>query len=272
MEFDTLYKYRNWKTPHHPATLRENQLYFTSPEHMNDPFDYKIPLNFFLLNTDAKLYTYIDACMMKLDPAQINAFGGKDNFRELKFKEFKSDPSKMQRDYESLYFPITDRHFGLLCFSHTWESILMRSHYADRHFGFCLGFHKKAFTERFNEGSLGYVRYDDFPNIDPSKNEDIVTYISQSHIKHSGWAYEEEFRLVRVEYPSVLSDNQRIYLYPDDFLKDITLGLRITEDDRAEIIGEGLRKHVPVYQVEKVPLSFKLSRRQLTTEELGKYQ
>jgi len=272
MEYDTLYKFKSWKTKYHPLSLTDNQLHFTSPYYMNDPFDFKIPPNFLMLDTDEKLYEYIDACMDGLTEEFILQMGGWAHLREYKLREFKADLHKMQINYESKYFPVTDKNFGLLCFSQVWDSILMWSHYACNHFGFCLGFHKKKFLDEYREGSLGLVQYQDFPNVDPVKMKDPVSYIMQSHIKHPGWGYEEEFRLVKVEAPEPLTDDQRKFTYPDHFLKDITLGLRIEDDDKAAIIQEGLKKNVPFYQVEKVPLSFQLSRRLLTAEELETYQ
>jgi hypothetical protein len=77
MEYDTLYKFRSWKTKYHALSLTDNQLHFTSPYYMNDPFDFKIPPNFLMLDTDEKLYEYIDASMAGLTEESYKWVGGR---------------------------------------------------------------------------------------------------------------------------------------------------------------------------------------------------
>jgi hypothetical protein len=38
-----IYKYRNWSDKHHKNVLKKNELYMSSPEEFNDPFDCRIP-------------------------------------------------------------------------------------------------------------------------------------------------------------------------------------------------------------------------------------
>lgn len=42
-----------------------------------------------------------------------------------------------------------DARFGLLCFSEVWDSILLWSHYAEKHAGIVLGFDVSADRSRF---------------------------------------------------------------------------------------------------------------------------
>ena len=55
---DIIYKYRNWKTESNKNVLLKNELFMTSPEYFNDPFDCRIPTNYNLLDTPKKIEQY----------------------------------------------------------------------------------------------------------------------------------------------------------------------------------------------------------------------
>jgi hypothetical protein len=267
-----LYKYRSWKREFHSDCLLKNMLFFSSPKNMNDPFDFKIPPNFSLLNSDETINQYIDICVSKFTKEQIAQMGGLEHLRKSKFNDFEGNPPKAQADYESLFYPIVEKHFGVLCFSQIWNNVLMWSHYADNHSGFCLGFEKQSMLEEFKFGSQGPVHYDEFPNINPLHSNELNTALIQSFYKAPGWAYEKEFRIIKLEYPEELSHKERLHIYSDHCLKEIILGLIIDDTDKTEIIKIGLEKQVPVYQIEKVPLSFEIIRRLMSDKELRGYQ
>lgn len=76
--------------------------------------------------------------------------------------------------------------YGLLCFSKTWQSPLMWSHYADRHRGLCLGFD-------VNEANVQKVDYaEDRIKLPKKISEEKMN--SLLFTKYSGWAYEKEWR------------------------------------------------------------------------------
>jgi hypothetical protein len=88
------------------------------------------------------------------------------------------------------------RNRGMLCFSRNWRNPVQWSHYADKHFGLCLGFEipKKYLT---------LVRYRDKrlePDVatiergerDPAANREMLKVLTT---KYSHWRYENELRL-----------------------------------------------------------------------------
>ena len=97
------------------------------------------------------------------------------------------------------------KNVGILCFSKCWNSILMWSHYADKHKGMCLGFEI--------HGGFTKVQYaEDRPDI-CKLVQDINKQVGQGRIdlgqipvdgkeailkilrsKFVGWSYEEEIR------------------------------------------------------------------------------
>jgi hypothetical protein len=127
---------------------------------------------------------------------------------------------------------------------------------------FCVGFDKQKFID-LNRWGCGPVHYDKFPSIDPLNTDPVTESILKSHYKAPDWKYEQEYRLTAVAYPEKLTIADRIYTYPDDFLKEIILGLNISDMYKNEIILIAQQKKVPIYQVKKNSLSFKLSRERI---------
>jgi len=48
-----LYKYRDWNTKHHRRVLAHNEIYFASPQTLNDPFDIAIRPTFRTFTSEA---------------------------------------------------------------------------------------------------------------------------------------------------------------------------------------------------------------------------
>ena len=60
-----------------------------------------------------------------------------------KFLELLNDPAnaeRFQNEFSKREFEKANAHHGVICFSGRWDSVLMWSHYANYHKGFCLGF------------------------------------------------------------------------------------------------------------------------------------
>ena len=49
----------------------------------------------------------------------------------------------LQKEFEDLTIIENDLHYGVICFSAIWNHILMWSHYANSHQGFCIGFYEE---------------------------------------------------------------------------------------------------------------------------------
>jgi DUF2971 family protein len=80
-----------------------------------------------------------------------------------------------------------------LCFSRSWNNILMWSHYGDRHKGICLGFD-------ITEATAMEVKY--FQNlhivgplVDAPREDQKPTFALLYAGKYGGWCYEEEVRV-----------------------------------------------------------------------------
>lgn len=110
---------------------------------------------------------------------------------------------------------------GVTCFSELSKHLLMWSHYADSHKGFCLEF-SSEFPPFCNQ--LHRVAYENaMPTISPSEREfgDVADMRRFLLIKARVWSYEREWRIV--------SDSSRTTIeYPRKSLKRILVGAKAT--------------------------------------------
>jgi hypothetical protein len=88
--------------------------------------------------------------------------------------------------------------WAALCFSRRWDSILMWSHYADRHKGICLGFDVDDEIARPVEyvaapKMVGNMMVADRADFKLDEGEAIVSRWLET--KFVGWSYEEEVRV-----------------------------------------------------------------------------
>lgn len=135
------------------------------------------------------------------------------------------------------------RHkLGLYCLTERRDSILMWSHYAADHTGYCLEFEATDNTPVF--GAAQCVSYADaYPEINfyNTTNEDKLTLSFLT--KFTDWSYEREWRIIDYAGP-------RSREYPSELLKSVTFGLKM-KDEHKMLIEKWLgarRTTVQLYQ------------------------
>lgn len=249
---EVIYKYRCWKDVNHKRLLTENELYMSPAKFFNDPYDLKIYRNFQLLDTPEKLKEYVDRCMVE-HPAGDRAV----------LEERVSNILKYQVRSEVIEDQSNNLHYGTACFSKQWKSILMWSHYADNHKGFCMGFDEPRMrvSELFGKG--GDVAYtSEYPNIHPYDSDEKAAAI-RTYIKSDLWKYEEEYRLMNIYFDGGGAEHdspKRVVKLPANFAVELLLGASMPKCDREELTAIARDKGIKVYQVEKVPFKFEMDR------------
>lgn len=125
---------------------------------------------------------------------------------------------------------LQDRKLFILCLSEDCQNRVMWDHYAGGSYGYCVGFDSKSeFLSR--NGRLRRVIYSENPSRGPSE----VAYWRRWTIKHTGYAYEREWRVGYITQetdPLQLEDGRTIRTIsfePDD-VKEVILGARASED------------------------------------------
>lgn len=257
-----VYKYRSWSNIYHQNLLRLNELYLSSPRDFNDPFDCRIPENFYQLDTPEKITEYIDEFMERNTAPMLQA--GLDPAKQVEFLNEKLNNSlaEFQAYNEKETFERQDNNYGVLSLSGRWDSILMWSHYADLHKGYCVGLHEEKIRNSGFFGRGGNVIYaseDDFPIIDPRDQNLMRKALIQTHYKSKEWTYEDEYRLTSLLLPTPTTEDRKRHI-PDDFFTEIIIGVQMPEDHKTEIIEIALQKNIAVYQAVKVPFKFLIDR------------
>ncbi|CAI8894770.1 DUF2971 domain-containing protein [Chryseobacterium sp. IT-36CA2] len=255
-----IYKYRSWNNEFHKKILTDGEVYLASPEDFNDPFDFGIVQNFFTLDTPEKIERYIDEGMIKHKEFLLSKGYDLAKEREFQLKRLQN-LDEYQKEYEKLNAKAVNKSYGVLSLSGRWDSILMWSHYADFHRGFNIGYNEFKMRNSGLFGKGGPITYsDEYPHIDAFAKHTIESSFQQTHYKSIEWAYEEEYRLSKLFFPNTPTKANRTVKVPFEFVEEINLGIKVSPDDKAEILKLANDLNIKVFQTEKVPFKFKLTR------------
>lgn len=163
------------------------------------------------------------------------------------------------------------RHYerGVCCFSTTYSSPLLWSHYGDQHRGLCVGYG----LDRTPKPQLQKVIYGGGRGI---KTSALVKAFIHDDLKAQegldsdvllrkarGWGYEREWRLIGTQG---LQDSPLL-------LKEITFGLRCASSVMHSVVQalSGRDSPVKFYEIYEVRGRYILRRRSLDVDELGAY-
>jgi hypothetical protein len=261
-----VYKYRSWDNVQQRNALIYNEIYLASPKDFNDPFDCRISPNFNLLTKEDEKQYIIDmgiAGYQVVENQKLNLDQVLNNL-ESKLK----DKESIQKEYNTLLFGSQDKYYGIFALSSRWNSILMWSHYANCHKGYCIGYWLNKLWNSNIFGKFGYVNYQkDFPKIKPSapkKDEEMIkNSFIETFTKSEEWIYEDEFRFYKGFFPNVPLSYHRVLNVPDDFIAEVVLGINISDNYKAEISDLCRSKKIPLYQTIKVDNRFVIDRLQI---------
>lgn len=255
-----IYKYRSWNNTFHKKILTHGEVYLSSPQHFNDPFDFGVVQNFLTLDTPEKIERYLDEGLIKHREHLLRRGVDLEKEREFQFQRLQNLEA-YQQEYEQLNYEAVNKNYGVLSLSARWDSILMWSHYADFHKGFNIGYNEAKMRESGLFGKGGPVMYsDEYPHLEAFDKHSIESSFKQTHYKSEEWAYEEEYRLTKLFFPRPPTEEDRTVKVPFEFVEEINLGIKISDEDKSEILKLANDLSIKVFQTEKVPFKFKLIR------------
>lgn len=253
---EILYKYRSWPCKYdinryQRRILTKNEIYFSSAEQFNDPFDNSLPFKYkesdlTRENLFNKLYAVgirnwpkmTDVQLRKICNERINsgAFENGKYWKENNDDNIKSIKSSL----------------GIFSLSAVNDCILMWSHYADSHRGYCIGFDSDILFRL--SGSLGNVLYDNrFPEIglfDDSLEGFIKIFITKSE----SWSYEHEYRILKTYFA------KKTITFTNDCVKQIIFGCKMEPAKKKEITRIAVSKfnNVELFEAEMNSSEFKI--------------
>jgi hypothetical protein len=222
----SLYKYQAHST-NALENLKSRQIWFSAPARFNDPYDCGISV--IQTFSDSDLLTLFDYCRSDAatNPTAFDVMYLTDGVPNSRFRE------EVARGSESAFNKQRSIQFeqrGVACFSRKNDDLLMWSHYADGHRGFCLEF-DGTLEPFFLARQVKYLG--EIPKLNPIQ---ILTNSEKDHLfevlkltKAQCWSYEEEWRLCHKEA-------NRPYGYHYDALTGVYFGAAMPPASR-EIIA-----------------------------------
>jgi len=230
--------------------LKESKYYFAPVHTFNDPLDcaveplYELPSIEKIIENQAKVLQDNDGISLQeaLRKSQI--------IRKIPIPELEKLLQRLRDDIQNMLRV----ELGILSLSEKNDNILMWSHYADYHKGFCIEFKRSQTNPLRVSQPVQYVKeypcfnyFDDLPG-------NIATKIILT--KADSWSYEAEWRGIQKANSEVP--------YADDMITGIIFGLNMPEDHKNEIYQIVKdKKHIKFYQVELMPRKFKLATTQI---------
>jgi len=218
--------------------IKDSQLWFSSPQNFNDPFDCNINLIDFQPN-EAQIKMVIN-----------DKFQGNRKARREEIQKNKRNAYRIRNQFaeqtEDVY-----KNSGVCCFSEKKDSILLWSHYADNHKGICVKFKKDIEDIATMTGKVQY-----------RKKYERASFFDQSGVcvyhlvftKSNEWKYENEIRCLR------MLDNGKTE-FDIKHITEIIFGCKTNKVDIQKIkklIRNLKLEHIKFSQAKQTKSSFKL--------------
>lgn len=259
----TVYKFRDWGIAFHKSLLA-GDIYLSSPEQFNDPFDCNIPVAYYLLRDNPELQHQYFAEFLERSRPQLDA-----RQKETEVNRLISEGKFNDDNWIEQGITQNKKHFselGVFCLSGSKHELLLWSHYANSHRGFCVGFNAKELfkemliTHRIGGGDVSYR--DEYPVLSPI-TDFAEQFRTQLTFKSSDWKYEKEIRLFK------LFAARKSFRIPTSIITEINLGCNISDEHKNEIIQYVFNNlpHVKIFQGRMVRGKFAVE-----FVEVGKHQ
>jgi len=254
-----LYKYRDWGNDLHKRVLGNKEIFFASSSSFNDPFDCTIPFRYDKLSKQ-QLMEMMDARLKEYEPNLTS------RERQEIVRERFSDPNFMSaqflKGYEGWGKDYISKNFGIFSLTKTPGNIVMWSHYAESHTGFCVGFNidklmqylEKKCEETGTIFSLDKVEYSrDYPLLIPGDDYSQIM-LQALTTKSTYWEYEKEYRLIMYSYTAWP------IIIPGELITKVILGVAMSNRFKEEIrqVLSKADSKIALYQAKMKKHSFEL--------------
>jgi hypothetical protein len=232
-----LYRYSNFNNEYWEKMLFGGEVYLTKASKFNDPFD----------------------CVINMNPNKLFKSG---KFRESLLLKFPilNEINLNKLDEEEIWTIVEGLQDDLraACFSETWKSILMWSHYANCHTGFCLEYDTEEMKD-FKRSRLFPALYleDQIDITDYVMNLTLNTVLITMLSKAKEWEYEKEWRLLFTK------EYTKEHLYFRREIKSIILGVKYDGKHMNKIIDWAIKNKKEVYKAKKMLGKYEIDREKI---------
>ena len=242
-----LYKYYSDASSYALTNLKNNNISLVSIESLNDPFEGIGKYVYSQSEEEQQYWNEIGTDVPKLVAQRFS-----DDLRE-----------------------VSNFSYRVFCCTRQYDNMLMWSHYANGHKGFCVGYCEKSILKLSDK--LMEVKYsDEMTSINDYGEEAIINLLST---KSRDWCYEKEWRLLYrlskddveiLNFPdfNTREDDSKIYVF-DGYVqtndvrkfvsskfiikecipKEIYLGLRMPANTRSLLLDLAKVKQLKIYQM-----------------------
>jgi hypothetical protein len=253
---DTLYRYRGLEGEQRGYTIDiivNHRVYLSSPAQFNDPFDC-VPS--FALGGDPKDPQFVQKLLRHQDELR-GKLSDEETLRLASAQRVDVDqlPGALEANIRDDMY----RRTRVLCLSGKHLHPLCWAHYASKHSGICLHFSTQPKSIFRGASKMLYQKarepivIDGGPPGDEAYDKTVLT-------KAEFWNYEDEYRIVTMRDGPLEDqfDGNGCIAFPPEVLCGITLGMRIRDDDRREIIGiaRAASPQIPLWQARMHPTDF----------------
>lgn len=212
-----------------------NELYFSTIDEFNDPFDCYHGLG--LCGTRKEVREYLNK-LSKANHSQLSR-NDRRSWVNKCMKNCKLSNGRVSFEFSEEMIKDSTKNWRVYCLSETCENIQMWAHYADGHKGFCLKFlnaENEPLVVGPNSDAFKYigmapmqVQYSDrFPIINRILDDDRTSQKKACLTKASGWSYEKEWRMVDTGGPGPRCFSPR-------FLKSVIFGCKMSGHHKQQI-------------------------------------
>jgi Protein of unknown function (DUF2971) len=230
-----LYHYQRFKTEWLERIVHDSKVHCAGPRDFNDPWDCRPCYGQSILDDSEKYIEHVaffDRVDRKHGPAKT------EEQRAQQLEKLSTDPSFLKsllRDMMGIDRPIHER-FRVLCLSAKPDSVVMWSHYADKHRGICLEF--STDNEEFSGAyKVEYCqKYPSYNLTDQSLEHNLLPLVTKS----AEWSYECEYRVIAEEH-TMAASTESLHTHggflsvPPDSLKSVILGCEIDDASRNNV-------------------------------------
>lgn len=225
-----IYKYYSNEKNRLQDTLNNQTIWFSKPKVFNDPFDCMLKVD--TDNTEEEIIEYVNYLCIK------NNISGS---RRLKLiSNFLIPGYRFTNTNKSIENAVLKS--GVSCFSKNKNNIIMWSHYANSHQGYCLKFDLLKDPNFFMIPMI--VKYKKkYPYFNFIRNNKDLFKFTFGY-KYNDWRYEEEIRIARQEQGNVKINPESIV--------EISFGINCNPDDINLIKKYALKIIIVMFRLRKL--------------------
>lgn len=252
----------------------EGLVYPSSPLYFNDPYDCEFCVQSDALEGILGRKTYIDLLEKRfhLKQEEKNRILYSDNIERAMQIVLQAHGGRLSDSWmnilkKGLYncmSTIKDA-VRVVCLSEAYNSMLMWSHYAQNHTGYCIEydfeendmFYKHLYPIMYTKDRYVVSKTDMI-------NENTEWIYRTTCRKADVWSYEKEWRIVTANFNKVMPQklkhpNGKYVLDLKNNIKSFYLGAKISEDFKDEIIQFGEKNYLDIFQMILSPNTYELN-------------